>query len=59
MPDDLHRDLEIPTVIEEIKRCVGRHRNRLRGHDRDEALQLLDDVKIRRRFKRTKPFELV
>lgn len=56
---DLHRDLNIPTVKDEIKRFAGRHEARLHLHVNAEALQLLDNQHLVRRLKRPKPFELV
>lgn len=55
---DLHRDLGIPTVKEEIKRLAGKHEARLHLHINAEALQLLDNQHHVRRLKRTKPFDL-
>ena len=56
---DLHRDLHIPTVKEEIKKFAGKHEARLHLHVNAEALQLLDNQNQVRRLKRTKPFDLV
>lgn len=56
---DIHRDLDIPMVAEEIKRFAGKHEARLHQHVNAEALQLLDNQNLVRRLKRIKPFELV
>lgn len=56
---DLHRDLRIPTVKEEIKRFAGKHEARLHLHVNAEALQLLDNQHHVRRLKRRKPADLV
>lgn len=56
---DIHRDLGIPMVTEEIKRFAGKHEARLHQHVNAEALQLLDNQNLVRRLKRNKPFELV
>ena len=40
---DLHRDLGIPMVSEEIKRFAAKHEDRLHRHVNAEALQLLDN----------------
>lgn len=56
---DLHRDLGIPMVKDEIKRFAGKHEARLHLHENAEVLQLLDNQHLVRRLKRTKPFELV
>jgi hypothetical protein len=57
--DKIHRDLKIPTVIEEIKTFATRHEERLHGHINPEVLQILDNTNMERRLKRVKPFELV
>jgi GTPase SAR1 family protein len=56
---DLHRDLEMVTVTEEIRRFAKKHEERLHQHVNVEAIQLLDVHGLTRRLKRTKPFELV
>lgn len=56
---DIHRDLQIPTVKEEIKRFAGKHEARLHLHVNAEALQLLDNQQQVRRLKRRKPCDLV
>lgn len=57
--DDLHRDLNIQVVSEIIKKYAEAHQQRLHHHVNVEAIQLLDHTDIKRRLKRTKPFELV
>lgn len=56
---NLHRDLNIPTVEEEIKRYAQKHEDRLHNHVNIEMLQLLDQHDTKRRLKRTKPSDLV
>jgi len=56
---DHHRGLYIEMVTAEIRRFSGKHEARLLRHDNVEAFQLLDDVELLRRLRRTKPFELV
>lgn len=56
---DLHRDLGMPSVDDEIKNYARKHEKRLHDHINPEALQLLDNQKLTRRLKRKKPFELV
>jgi hypothetical protein len=56
---DLHRDLGVEMVAEEIKKFGQKHEVRLHSHVNIEAIQLLDQCGIARRLKRTKPFELV
>jgi hypothetical protein len=56
---DIHRDLNIETVANTIKKIANNHEKRLHQHINVEALQLLDTTKLVRRLKRTKPFELV
>ena len=48
--------MEMVTV--EIKRFARKHEERVHHHDNVEAIQLLDNSKLLRRLKRTKPFEL-
>ncbi len=56
---DLHRDLEVNLVLNEIQKNARRHEERLQQHVNIEATQLLNNTDIVRRLKRTKPFELV
>lgn len=56
--DDLHRDLGVETVAAEIKKFARKHKERLQDHPNKEALRLLDQKRITRRLKRTKPLEL-
>ena len=56
---DIHRDLAIPMVKDEVKRIAGKHHARLQKHINAEALQLLDMEQTTRRLKRTKPTDLV
>ena len=57
--DNLHRDLDVETVDSVIKKYAQSHEERLQRHINVEALQLLNNVGLDRRLKRTKPFELV
>ena len=56
---NIHRDLGIPTVADEIRRAAEKHEAKLRQHTNVEVLQFLDTYGLKRRLKRTKPFELV
>lgn len=56
---DVHRDLGIPLIKEEIKKFAKKHESRLHHHENVEALQLLDNQHHIRRLKRAKPYELV
>ena len=56
---DIHRDLGIPTIKEQLKRFAKKHEERLHLHENAEVLQLLDNQHVFQRLKRTKPFELV
>ena len=56
---DIHRDLNMETVANTIKKIARNHEERLHQHVNVEALQLLDTTELVRRLKRTKPFELV
>lgn len=55
---DLHRDLEIPIVSDEIKKYAIKHKTRLEGHINIEASKLLLSSNINRRLKRTRPLQL-
>lgn len=55
---DLHRDLNLPPVVDVIQKCAVRHNQRLQMHENDEMEALLVVNNIRR-LKRTKPHELV
>lgn len=57
--DDLHRDLEMESVSYIIQKYAEAHEHRLHHHVNVEAIQLLDNTDVKRRLKRTKPFELV
>ena len=56
--NDLHRDLGIPMVKDEVKRLATKHQARLQEHVNAEIPQLLDNQHLVRRLKRMKPFEL-
>jgi hypothetical protein len=55
---DLHTDLKMEMVTVEIRRFARKHEESLLHQD-IEAIQLLDNSRLLRRLKRTKPFELV
>jgi hypothetical protein len=57
--NDLHRDLEVEVVSNEIQRFAQKHKERLHHHENVEAIQLLYNMDIVRRLQRNKPFELV
>lgn len=56
---ELHKDLAVELVTEEIKKFANSHEQRLLQHVNVEAIQLLDNTQIVRRLKRVKPFELL
>jgi hypothetical protein len=56
---DLHRDLQMEMITNEIGKFARKHEERLLHHVNVEAIQLLDSSELMRRFKRKKPFELV
>lgn len=56
---DLHRDLQMEFVTDEIRRFARKHTERLQQHRNIEVIQLLDTTSMVRRLKRRKPFELV
>ena len=55
---DIHRDLEMPYVVSEVKKFAVKHEDRLFQHPNEEVRELLDQRGLNRRLKRTKPFEL-
>lgn len=57
--DDLHRDLNVPTVIAEIRRYALRHEDRLHRHPNTEAIIILDNLYNARRLKRNKPYDII
>lgn len=57
--NDIHKDLGVNHVTEEVKKSAKKHEDRLHRHVNVEVVQLLDNASIVRRLKRTKPFELV
>ena len=56
--DDIHRELNINNVNEEIRKFALSHEQRLQHHINSEAIQLLNSPDMRR-LKRTKPLDLV
>lgn len=57
--DDIHKDLKIAPIAEEIQRFARKHEERLHQHQNVEMLQILDNSQQVRRLNRVKPFELV
>jgi len=55
---DLHRDLNINLVTDEIKRYAGKHTKRLEGHENPEMRAVSNERVSMRRLMRTKPYEL-
>ena len=49
---DLHRDLEMEMVTNEIGKSTKKHKERLLHHVAVEAIQLLDNSELVRRLKR-------
>jgi hypothetical protein len=56
---DIHRDLNIPYVADEIKRSAQKHQQRVRDHVNPEVTQLLVKDGSTRRLKRKRPSDLV
>ena len=56
---DLHRDLQMEMVTNEIGKFARKHEERLLHQVNVEAIQPLDNSERVRRLKRKKPFELV
>lgn len=57
--DNLHRDLNMEQVKDEIKKHAVKHENRLRQHVNAEVRHLLDTTMVVRRLQRKKPMDLV
>lgn len=55
---DLHRDLKIPIVHDEIRKYASKHRARLSQHVNVEASQLIRNQPITRRLRRVLPTDL-
>lgn len=56
---DLHRDLRVNTVTQEIGNIATKHNSRLRSHINPEASSLADPNGLERRLKRKKPSDLI
>lgn len=56
---DLHRDLGVPKVADEIKKYALRHKQRLQQHINQEVKDLLNVHNLPRRLKRKRPLQLV
>ena len=41
--EDIHRDLKVPMVEDEIKRFASKHQNRPKTHENAEVISLLDN----------------
>ena len=57
--DNLHKDLNVETVNEVIKKQARSHEQRLQQRPKLDVLQLLDTKNVIRRLRRTKPLDLV
>jgi hypothetical protein len=55
---DLHRDLQMEMVMNEIRKFAKKHEERLLHHVNVEAIRLFDNSELLRRLKKN-PFELV
>lgn len=56
---NLHKDLQIPTIRDEISRRSRRYQSRISDHPNEMARSLLSRVSITRRLKRIKPLDLM
>lgn len=56
--EDLHRDLYISLVREEVKKSAVKHDHRLQKHENQEMRDVRNAHRDMRRLKRTKPYEL-
>ncbi|CAH2108180.1 unnamed protein product [Euphydryas editha] len=54
----LHHDLEIRTVQEEIKHSMKSYRNRLENHPNILTLHLMNNITMFKRLKRKSPRDL-
>jgi len=50
--DDIHKDMELPLVKDEIKSNAERYISKLHDHDNVLTLGLLDNTSNRRRLRR-------
>lgn len=57
--DDIHRDLKMNTVFEEIAKHANKHKQRLDQHVNPEIQIMLNNPIITRRLNRNKPSDLV
>jgi len=57
--NDLHTDLQVDVVTNEIQKFAQKHEGRLHHHENAETMQLLDNMDIVCRLQRKKLFELV
>ena len=57
--DNLHRDLKMETVDDEIKKIATKHAQKLRDHENIQIQNIISDTSETRRLKRTKPFDLI
>jgi len=55
----IHRDLNISSIQDEIKKFANKHAKKLELHPNASAKQLLDNSQDIRRLKRLKPYDLV
>lgn len=57
--DDLHRDLRMPTVAEEIRKLAAKHEDRIRRHHNEDLQHILHNPIVNRRLRRTLPSDLL
>lgn len=57
--DNLHRDLCMPTIAEEIKKQAAKHEDRLRRHCNEDLQYILHNPIVHRRLRRTVPSDLL
>lgn len=56
---DLHRDLEVKTIVEEISFNAKKHTNHLEAHINPNLKKIFHSYTINRRLQRTIPMDLV
>ncbi|KMQ90709.1 hypothetical protein RF55_9503 [Lasius niger] len=54
----IHKDLEVPMVIDEVKKYTSAYKARIQGHPNILASSLMDDRPLIRRLKRKIPQDL-
>ena len=59
MDEDIHNDLKIGSVKDEVHGFAKKHERHLQKHQNVDMLQLLDSTELVQKVHRMKPFDLV